>query len=383
MKKVKDNKLSLHLENFQSISEADITFETGINLIVGQSNSGKSAILRAVRAALMNPNGSNKYIKNKQDKSQIILEYLDNLIEWERTKKDIKYNINNEPYIKAGNSNVFDYLKENNVGFVTDNKGNLINIEGEWDILFPFDRNPQELFKLFENIFSTSNSSIILKKYKEEIDNFKSEIEKEEKSIIASTKKIDAINNLKNIVDISKIKKERDILKDKIERFLELNTSLDKTHLAFKLNKIKISDIKKTYSSENLLEKYEKYSKKLVYLEKVADIAKISTKVEHPSNKNLLDRYILLEDLRNKAKTLKSLSVITNNLKTLEYKSNSSFDRYNKILNIYQNIHSIFKTVRALKEDKLKVEDKKKLLYEEKSKYTVCPLCGSELNKEK
>ena len=45
----------IKLKNFQSIGKAELLFEPGVNLIVGQSNSGKTAILRAISAALNNP----------------------------------------------------------------------------------------------------------------------------------------------------------------------------------------------------------------------------------------------------------------------------------------------------------------------------------------
>ena len=59
------NNLKVTIENFQSISKGELEFTQGINIIVGQSNSGKSAILRAIKGSVLNPSGSQKYIKNK------------------------------------------------------------------------------------------------------------------------------------------------------------------------------------------------------------------------------------------------------------------------------------------------------------------------------
>ena len=58
------NNLKVTIENFQSISKGELEFTQGINIIVGQSNSGKSAILRALKGAVLNTSGSQKYIKN-------------------------------------------------------------------------------------------------------------------------------------------------------------------------------------------------------------------------------------------------------------------------------------------------------------------------------
>ena len=46
---------SLKIEDFQSIGNAELEFIPGINLIVGQSNSGKTAVLRAIDSVLTNP----------------------------------------------------------------------------------------------------------------------------------------------------------------------------------------------------------------------------------------------------------------------------------------------------------------------------------------
>jgi predicted ATP-dependent endonuclease of OLD family len=45
---------NIDLKNFQSIAEADLEFTPGINLIVGQSNSGKTAILRSFVTTIKN-----------------------------------------------------------------------------------------------------------------------------------------------------------------------------------------------------------------------------------------------------------------------------------------------------------------------------------------
>ena len=80
------NTFRVDLENFQSISKASLEFVQGINIIVGQSNSGKSAILRAVKGSVLNPSGSQKYIKNKTKGFKVNIDYAGNTIEWSREK---------------------------------------------------------------------------------------------------------------------------------------------------------------------------------------------------------------------------------------------------------------------------------------------------------
>ena len=46
------NELKLSFENFQSISQGELVFHTGTNVIIGQSNSGKTATFRGLKACL-------------------------------------------------------------------------------------------------------------------------------------------------------------------------------------------------------------------------------------------------------------------------------------------------------------------------------------------
>ena len=200
----------LDLVNFQSIGKATLVFETGINLIVGQSNSGKTAILRAIATLLSNPSKAKLYIKQGTNQAIVTATYDGNEMIWSRNQKGgAKYEINGEVYEKIGYNNMFDILKNN--GFVLDDSGNIMNIEGEWNLPFPFDRNSAELFKLFENIFCVSNSAVILKSFKEDearLVKNKSEAE-DRKNRLQS--KLKALSELEAEVNIPQI--EADIIR--------------------------------------------------------------------------------------------------------------------------------------------------------------------------
>ena len=145
------NTFRVDVENVQTISKASLEFVQGINIIVGQSNSGKSAILRAVKGSVLNPSGSQKYIKNKTKGFKVNIDYAGNNIEWSREKSP-KYIVNGEEYKKTGNSNLTDLV--DNSGFVLDEDKNLMNIESELELPFPFDKSNSELFKLFEKTYN-------------------------------------------------------------------------------------------------------------------------------------------------------------------------------------------------------------------------------------
>ena len=168
------NELKLSLENFQSISKGELIFHTGTTVIIGQSNSGKSATFRALKACLMNPTGSQRFIKKGTKSSSVALEYNGNQIIWKRTPKESSYIINGEEYLKTGKSNAFKIIED--TGFAVDSNDTIMNIEEELQLPFPFGMSKADLFKLYENVFCISDSAIILKSARASEDKVKADI---------------------------------------------------------------------------------------------------------------------------------------------------------------------------------------------------------------
>ena len=158
---------SLKIEDFQSIGDALLEFNPGVNLIVGQSNSGKTAILRAINATLTNPSYAKTFIRHRASSCSVTFAYNGHEVTWQKSAKGgTKYLVDSQEYSKLGTSDLFDILSDN--GFVKSYNDEVMNIEGEWDLPFPFDRTPAELFRLFENVFCVSDSATILKSFKNE-----------------------------------------------------------------------------------------------------------------------------------------------------------------------------------------------------------------------
>ena len=80
---------SVEINNFQSHENTLINFTDGLNVIVGESNCGKTSILRAIRWALDNdPHGSD-FITTGQDECEVTVIFDDGtLIKRKRTRDD-------------------------------------------------------------------------------------------------------------------------------------------------------------------------------------------------------------------------------------------------------------------------------------------------------
>ena len=184
------NTLKLSLSNFQAISNGELEFKTGLNFIIGQSNSGKTATFRAVKDCLLNPSKAARHIKNGEKEAAVTLSYNENTITWKRTQSSSIYEINGQEYIKVGRSSAFKLL-ENETGFVLSSSGIIMNIEEELQAPFPFGMSKQDLFKLYEDVFCISDSAIILKAAKGQEEQVKFDISNLENESIKNNKKIE------------------------------------------------------------------------------------------------------------------------------------------------------------------------------------------------
>ena len=197
------NELKLSLENFQSISHGELVFHIGTTVIIGQSNSGKSATFRALKACLLNPSGSQRFIKKGAKSSSVALEYNGNQIIWKRTPTESSYIINGENFLKTGRSNAFKIIED--TGFVIDSNDVLMNLEEELQLPFPFGISNADLFKLYENVFCISDSAVILKSAKGIEDKTKFEISTLENDILKNNNKLKELQEFKEFVDLDKL----------------------------------------------------------------------------------------------------------------------------------------------------------------------------------
>jgi len=73
---------NLHVKNFQSHSATDLEFVPGINAIIGEPNSGKTALLRALNWVLLNRPLGDSYIRRgeKEARVQLVIDREGHLI---------------------------------------------------------------------------------------------------------------------------------------------------------------------------------------------------------------------------------------------------------------------------------------------------------------
>ena len=396
---------SLKIEDFQSIGNAELEFTPGINLIVGQSNSGKTAILRAIDSVLTNPTYAKSFIKHHTNETSVTFQYNDNTISWKKSGKGgTTYNVNNEEYSKMGTSDLFDILPDN--GFVKSDNGEVMNIEGEWDLPFPFDRTPSELFRLFENVFCVSDSATILKSFKEEESDLVRQMSDSKDKIGKSTNKLAAL---------PKLKRNLREFEAKAENYFKMNNDYETVKKSEVLDGFVLDEKvpPETNSLADLLEaekdvefvsdvaKKIKFYKTLPEIMEVPDsLPKYTAMFEDliiVENACLADNFMVDKKIEIKEGTLSSYCNLLEDLKDIEKgaqadkfsidkscseDSSLSLADYTAMAEDLVDITECFRRCKVLTANGKELVEKIAHLEAQLKEYKVCPLCGHELNGE-
>lgn len=375
-----NNTLKVNLENFQSISKADLEFVQGINIIVGQSNSGKSAILRAIKGAVLNPNGSQRYIKNGEKQFKVNVEYEGNDISWTREgNKSPKYIINGEEYLKVGSSNLQDVCPKS--GFVLDERGNLMNIESELELPFPFDKSNSELFKLFEkNIFCVSDSSSVTKFIKadeEEANRLKDNSTYELDRI---KQKLEAINELEQEIDLNKLINGRNTLSNLMNKSNEIKLDIQNLSGIIEAGKVLKKAVPTIEVNTNLQHDYYKLQEDVCKLNEIRGVGAVLRATPTASTPKVfnISEY---SELKNSIIQLNKAEETISILRPLESPTTRVLDEE------YTSLRNDINSLQKLREQALVIQknitDNKELITQleaDKARFKVCPLCGGELN---
>jgi len=285
--------------NFQKHKKLNLEFKRPLTVIMGPSSCGKSAIIKSMRAVLLNDFPA-RSIKKGTKSSTIIL----NNIERRRTKSGTgHYKIGDKKYTKIGKKIPNEVLKVSDINFID-----------QFNQHYFIRMSPGDRAKLLYKIAGLENVNEILEKAKNELNEVKTELrykkkysEKLKRELIILNSFDFNINQLEKLEDqISLLKKLKEI---KFRKVPTLNVNLNKlksleqqTALLRRLNKIRIpkpidfSELEVLYSQYNeILNKRQLLTKlKSIKYRKVPEL-----KVEVPSRKgiDILKKMIKLKRL--------------------------------------------------------------------------------------
>ena len=345
----------IKIENIQSHKNTELNLSNGINVIVGSSNNGKSAILRALYWAIYNrPLGIDTLCshwalddkgKQKSDMKVTITKGDDVLIR-KKSKDSNLYSINDK-VLEAIKTDVPNEVKE----FF---KLNETNIQKQQDTPFLVSSSNYEVAKYFNSIARLDVIDKVLsyteqtkRKVRYKIEDMETQ-SKEYETLIDSYKWVDSIV-------------------PKLEEYEQVDSEFNKLNSEFKTISISIIDY------ENYLAKINSVKSVLDVKEAISEYDNISKEIEQKEYElneitNTISKY---DKLINKVKVFTDIKDVSDKIAT--------YDKLcTKVSTIKQSIDSITDTLDSYRyytkliESKLSEVDKLK-----KQLPTICPLCGN------
>lgn len=340
------------LKNFQAIEYAEFEFPEGqITVIQGPTNSGKTAVFRAIQTLLLNPVDAPSFIREGAAEGLTVILDKKGLppIEYHRTLSKGWYVIDGKKYSKLGRNTLYDILPEMQKHFLYDSADprELLNFQTEDEQAFPFDCSAMEMFKRFEKVFKISDTKSIL-----------DTIKKEENEVSF------AINQ--NRYDKEELTKNVEQLKSCIKLIDPLSLST------------RVSVCKKAYSA------IQKVSKIIQDIKTYAPIiASAANMVAFKDTKEIdssISEYRKLKETLDNCKTAQNFLENYTDIHLSEL-SETTYKEYSALNSKKTEIES---NLKWLETSNLKIAEYGKKLEEIDSAlalYTVCPLCGQELEK--
>jgi len=288
---------NLNIKNFQSHENTNLSFHKNINVIVGKSDSGKTAIIRALNWLLKNRPAGDSFIQFNKDKIIVELKINDNKIKKIKSKKENKYIIDKKTY-KAFGADVPDDV--NNITLF-----NPINIQYQLDPPFLLSKSPGEISKYINKII-----------------------------------KFDVIDEA--LFDAEKMKREykneEKILKEQVEDYTNKMNNLNWLEKAIKeFNKLNIKY--NNYLKEE--DKNKKFFNTIISLKNIDEEIKEINKILKIKNK--VD--ILFKDADNHKKQKKKNEILNNMIINIKSVQESIDKKTNKIKNLKNKLDEIMPNI--------------------------------------
>ena len=224
---------SIHLKNWQSWESETIDFSDGLNVLLGISDSGKSALIRAIQWVVLckNPGSANSFIRDGETSCMVGIDF-DGFTVTRFGGSDRRYvlykSTDDWQEFKAFKTSVPEPIQEAiNMDF--------INFQSQHDTSFLFSSTSGEVAKLLNEIVdldvidhATANINSTIKEHENDVKYLKKDLE-----------------GLRESLEVNKLK--HDLVKPDMDRANHLDSKLDK------LNG-KIGDIEKKKKNFERLE---------------------------------------------------------------------------------------------------------------------------------
>lgn len=216
------------LKNFQDHADTTIDFTNGINLIVGSSDAGKSAILRAINLVFHNNYKRDSYIRHGEKECSVSVKFSDG-VEVTRIKgedvnsyllTDAEGNIHSFPKVGTG---IPDEIKKNLGNPPLDDKKRPISYADQMSSLFLVDLSSSDLPRTLSELTGIQHlqtSAELLSKTARSYD----------RSIKDKKEKIEKLET--ELDNYSYVDKDLEKIEDIVEKLKDVNSQIEKSNRA-------------------------------------------------------------------------------------------------------------------------------------------------------
>ena len=392
--------LTISIKDFQIIKKATLVFSPGLNVIIGQSNNGKSSIFRALKTCLYN-DANTTSIRNGCDQFAIGIQTDNNTIICQRGKSTT-YRINGEMFQKVGRAQLPEVAEATNIKELNLNGTNeQLNFWDQMEKPFLLDRSETDLFRFIVDSGKDNNITIALKSLIQDRQQITKDISLLEGKIAQIENTIedykDKLKDADEILDLCnrvisigpEINRLNDIkikvndYKNTINKLNEAKEILDKDNLLLNNIDLPAQSINTKLKTKNIIiDIINNYKNKSNILKELKDRLESIKFIEEINIDNSLSLYNEISsyrknyiDIESRLKDLKSFTVpnISDNFI-------KDFDLYKKLNEYYNTFNSInyniTNTKNILLEDINLLNDTKKEL----DSIGICPTCGQPLH---
>lgn len=345
---------SIHLLNFQSHEESNLLFHRGVNIIVGASDSGKTAIIRALRWAAWNKPSGNSICSNWGGETNVKLETEDGVVIRTKGKSD-SYVLNSlsgkHLEFKAFGTSVPEEI--NSVLNL-----NEINLQNQLDTPFLLSETPGAVATHFNKIARLDKIDIGLQNINSTIRELTSDIKYKTEDLTTLE------TQLKGYEFLEKFEIEVEVLEGLEKRLISLINSTNK-----------LKALVEVY--DPLIEEIEDFSTLLQFEKPLDQIFKWQDEIEDIGDTGSELNFTVKQILKVEEEIIEQQELITfeidiNALLTLYDKRNTLIEPKKRLFKALSSLNSI--------EDQLTIAQSKHTALNEKLKLIkICPFCGNKI----
>jgi exonuclease SbcC len=366
--------LKTKIKNFQIIKSAELEFEPGITAIVGDSNNGKSSIIRAIESAINNKGGSG-FINYDSDCCDVVIEDNGHKIKWHKDRASRKsyYDIDGKKLNKIGQKQLDEVGDLLNMSEIEINNDRFrLNFWKQMDFPFLVGKTAYQLFdfisrseeqELMQELRDRSTEEY--KVLKKDIDTLESQIDMITKDTTTIEEEIENLEKFESY-DLDRLEALLGIyhiLSEDIESYEDLCGDTQTYKEEKSLIEKQIKSLDKLFNSIDTLYSFREEIEPLILsLEsKLEDKDRASEGIKVLVSKEL--------DVKNK---ITAIEGILEKIKELSGQAESLEDLLGQIS---------FEKQAVLNEKKhiTLIEEQISEIVEELEEFKVCPLCGGSL----